>query len=82
MARMSGRAALVLSDEQRSMLSELAGSRTASVREVERAGVLLKYAQGMSISEIQRLSFFTLMAPPIFGLMAPLESGDLGARTG
>lgn len=54
MARTSGRAALVLSDEQRAMLSELAASRTAPVREVERARVLLKYAQGVSISEIQR----------------------------
>ncbi len=54
MARTSGRAALVLSDEQRAMLSELAASRTAPVREVERAGVLLKYAQGTSISEIRR----------------------------
>lgn len=54
MARKSGRAALVLSDEQRVMLSELAASRTAPVREAERAGVLLKYAQGASISEIQR----------------------------
>lgn len=54
MGRKSGRAALVLSEEQRAMLSELAGSRTAPVREVERAGVLLRYAQGTSISEIQR----------------------------
>lgn len=52
--RKSGRAALVLSEEQRAMLSELAGSRTAPVREAERAGVLLRYAQGASISEIQR----------------------------
>lgn len=36
------------------MLCELAGSRTAPVREAERAGVLLRYAQGTSISEIQR----------------------------
>lgn len=54
MGRKSGRAALVLSEEQRAMLSELAGSRTAPVREAERAGVLLRYAQGTSISEIQR----------------------------
>lgn len=54
MARKSGRAALVLSDENRSKLVELAASRTAPVREVERAGVLLKYAEGLSISEIQR----------------------------
>jgi len=54
MARKSGRAALVLSDENRSKLGDLAVSRTAAVREVERAGVLLKYAEGLSISAIQR----------------------------
>lgn len=54
MVRKSGRAALVLSDENRSMLSELTGSRTAPIREVERAEVLLKYAAGVSITEIQR----------------------------
>ncbi|MGB4226413.1 MAG: hypothetical protein WBJ68_07105, partial [Candidatus Dechloromonas phosphoritropha] len=48
MGRTSGRAALLLTDEQRSRLSELAASRTAPVREAERAGVLLKYAQGVS----------------------------------
>ncbi|MGB4225434.1 MAG: IS630 family transposase, partial [Candidatus Dechloromonas phosphoritropha] len=47
MGRKSGRAALVLTDKQRSRLSELAASRTAAVREAERAGVLLKYAQGV-----------------------------------
>jgi len=54
MGRRTGRAVLVLTDEQRSKLSELAASRTAPVREVERAGVLLKFSQGLSISEIQR----------------------------
>ena len=54
MGRTSGRAALVLSDEQGAKLSELAGSRSAPVREAQRAKVLLKYAQGASISDIQR----------------------------
>ena len=54
MARRTGRAALTLSEEQRSMLSELAGSRTAAQREVERAKMLLAYAQGQSPTEIQR----------------------------
>lgn len=54
MARRTGRAALTLSEEQRSMLSELAGSRTAAQREIERAKVLLAYAQGQSPTEIQR----------------------------
>ena len=37
MARKTGRAPLALSIEQRSMLQALAGSRTAPLREVERA---------------------------------------------
>ena len=54
MARETQRAALVLSDAQRQMLTELSGSRTAPAREVERAKVLLRYADGRSISDIQR----------------------------
>lgn len=54
MARKSGRAALVLAPEHKRMLEELAGSRTAAVREVERAKVLLGYAAGTSITELQR----------------------------
>ena len=54
MARQSARAALVLNDEQRTMLRERAGSRTAAQREVERAKVLLAYADGKSPTEIQR----------------------------
>lgn len=54
MARQTGRAVLVLSGEHRSMLSELAGSRTAAQREVERAKVLLAYAEGQSPTQIQR----------------------------
>lgn len=54
MARQTARAALVLSAEQRSMLGERAGSRTAAQREVERAKVLLAYADGKSPTEIQR----------------------------
>jgi DNA invertase Pin-like site-specific DNA recombinase len=54
MARKTGRAPLTLSVEQRAMLSELAGSRTSAQREVERAKVLLAYADGKSPTEIQR----------------------------
>jgi transposase len=54
MARKSGRAALVLTAEQRATLEELAASRTAAAREVERAKVLLGYAAGVSITELQR----------------------------
>jgi transposase len=54
MARTSGRAALVLTPEQRATLEELAASRTAAAREVERAKVLLGYAAGTSITDLQR----------------------------
>ena len=54
MAGKTRRAALVLTEEQRTMLSGLAGSRTAPVREVERARVMLGYAEGASITDLQR----------------------------
>ena len=54
MARKSGRAALVLSQVQETMLKELARSRTAAAREVERAKVMLGYAAGKTITELQR----------------------------
>jgi transposase len=54
MARMSGRAALKLAPDQRRTLDELAASRTAPAREVERAKILLGYAAGTSITELQR----------------------------
>ena len=54
MARKSGRAALMLEPDQRKMLEGLAASRTSPIREVERAKVLLGYAAGTSITQLQR----------------------------
>ena len=54
MARKSERSALVLTQEQRATLQELSASRVASTREVERAKVMLGYADGVSITELQR----------------------------
>ena len=54
MARKSERAALTLTPAQAATLKELAASRTAPAREVERAKVLLGYAFGTSITELQR----------------------------
>jgi transposase len=45
---------LSLSDEQRSTLKDLGASRTAARREVERARILLAYADGNSPTQIQR----------------------------
>ena len=54
MARKSQRAALLLTPELRATLKELAASRSAPTREVERAKVMLGYADGISITELQR----------------------------
>jgi transposase len=54
MARKSKRAALVLAPDQTTTLKELASSRTGPAREVERAKVLLGYAAGTSITQLQR----------------------------
>ncbi len=54
MARKSERASLVLTQEQLATLQELSASRVASAREVERAKVMLGYADGFSITELQR----------------------------
>ena len=54
MARKSERPSLVLTQEQRTTLQELSASRVAPVREVERAKVMLGYADGVSITELQR----------------------------
>jgi transposase len=54
MARTTRRAALVLTGDEMTLLKRLAGSRTAPVREVERAKVLLGYAEGTSITDLQR----------------------------
>ena len=54
MTRRTGRAALILSAEHRTMLTELVGARRAPLRELERAKVLLSYADGRSPTEIWR----------------------------
>ena len=59
MARKSKRAALVLTSEQRATLKALAASRAAPTREVDRAKVMLGYADGASITELQRLLGFS-----------------------
>src|ERR1035437_10337216 len=54
MASATKRAGLVLTQDQEAMRRRLAGSRTAPVREVERAKVLLGYAQGIPITDLAR----------------------------
>jgi len=54
MAGKTKRAALILTDNQKAMLNELSRSRTAPMREVERAKVLIGYADGITITDLQR----------------------------
>ena len=54
MARKTMRAGLALSVVERKELERLAQSRTAPRREVERAGILLGYADGHGITHLQR----------------------------
>ena len=54
MAGKTKRAGLVLTQEQRVTLKELARSRTAPAREVERAKILIGYAEGTSMTGLHR----------------------------
>lgn len=54
MAGKTKRAALVLTEDQKVMLKELSRSRTAPAREIERAKVLIGYADGIPIAGLQR----------------------------
>ena len=54
MAQSTSRAALVLSAEEEQTLRALAASRTAAVREVQRAKILLGYHAGQNFSALSR----------------------------
>jgi len=55
MARKTQRAELSLSIDQRSKLEQISRSRKAPLREIQRSQVLLNYADGIPISQIQNL---------------------------
>lgn len=54
MARKTQRAKLYLTDEQRNHLEQISKSRKGSLREIQRAKILIHYADGMPISQIQK----------------------------
>jgi hypothetical protein len=60
---MTHRARLKLSEEERNRLEALSRSRIAAVREVERAKILLRYADGVDLSAIAREVGVTRMTP-------------------
>lgn len=54
MARQTKRAQLILTEEQFNQLNQLGASRKAPFREIQRAKILILYAQGLPITEIQK----------------------------
>jgi len=56
MPRKTQKAKLVLSKEQREELKKTVQSRKAPIREVQRAHILLRYSEGMPITEIEKMT--------------------------
>ena len=54
MPRKSQKAKLILSKETHEQLQKIAQSRTSPVREVQRANILLRYSEGMFITDIEK----------------------------
>ena len=54
MPRKSQKAKLILSKETHEQLQKIAQSRTLPVREVQRANILLRYSEGMFITDIEK----------------------------
>jgi transposase len=77
MAKPTARAALMLSSDDKAILKELAGSRTAARREVERASVLLAYADGKLPTEIWRRLGIT--RPTIYKCIDKALAAGVGA---
>jgi len=56
MPRKTQKAKLVLSKEQQEELKKTVQSRKAPIREVQRANILLRYSEGMPITEIEKVT--------------------------
>ena len=54
MSRKSQRSELILSEEQRSNLKQISNSRTRPLREIQRAKIMLLYADRVPITQIQK----------------------------
>ena len=55
MPRKSQKAKLILDQEMKGQLQQIANSRTTPIREVQRANILLRYAEGMPIVDIEKI---------------------------
>ena len=78
MPRKTQKAKLVLSKEQQEELRKTVQSRKAPIREVQRAHILLRYSEGMPITEIEKMTHVS--RPTIYKLME--KSLALGIEEG
>lgn len=56
MPRKSQKAKLILDEEQKEQLNKIAHSRKAPIREVQRASILLRYSEGLTITDIEKVA--------------------------
>lgn len=56
MPRKSQKAKLILDEKQKEQLSKISQSRKAPVREVQRANILLRYSEGIPITDIKKIA--------------------------
>jgi len=56
MPRKSQKAKLIIDEEQKEQLNKISQSRKAPVREVQRANILLRYSEGMQITDIEKMT--------------------------
>ena len=54
MPRKSRKAKLILNQEKKELLQQIANSRKAPLREVQRANILIRYSEGNAISDIEK----------------------------
>ena len=65
MPRKTQKAKLVLSQEQEAELRKTVQSRKAPIREVQQANILLRYSEGMPITEIEKMTHVSRPLTPI-----------------
>ncbi|MHB8277779.1 MAG: helix-turn-helix domain-containing protein, partial [Candidatus Humimicrobiaceae bacterium] len=56
MPRKSRKTKLILDEKQKEQLSKISQSRKAPLREVQRANILLRYSEGIPITDIKKMA--------------------------
>ncbi len=80
MARASKRPRLVLTAEEKQYVDQLGQSRTASVRDVQRAQILTRYQSGETVSEISRFAVLRMTRKSVLKWID--KALQMGVKTG